>query len=85
MTNSTLKQDWKAEDMSDAAVKALIGKVIIKNGDTTTPDPEKYEMALITKHPETGKVKYERVPVKKVEKIITDARAKEDAEQADKK
>lgn len=80
MTNSTLKQDW-SDGMERSAVKELIGKVMIKNGDTTTPDPEKYEMAMVTKDPSTGKVKYARVAAKDVEKILTAARAKEDAEQ----
>jgi len=77
MTNSTLKQDWK-DGLDLSKVKELTGKVMIKNGDTTTPDPEKFEMAVVSKVGE--KIKYRRLPVKEVEKLLQEARAKEDAE-----
>jgi len=78
MTNSTLKQDW-SENLSLEEVKALVGKVMIKNGDTTTPDPEKYEMAVVSRGSD-GKVRYRRLASSVVEKILADARAKEDSE-----
>lgn len=77
MTNSTLKQDWN-DNLSMDEIKALVGKVMIKNGDTTTPDPEKYEMAVLEMI--DGKIKYRRMKAKEVGKILTEARAKEDAE-----
>lgn len=78
MTNSTLKQDWK-ETFSSQQVKDLVGKVMIKNGDTSTPDPEKYEMAIVEKLP-SGAVKYRRVAAKDVKVILDAAKAKEEAE-----
>jgi len=78
MTNSTLKQDW-SDNLSLDQVKELVGKVMIKNGDTTTPDPEKYEMAVVSKGND-GKISYQRVPATQVAKILADARVKEDAE-----
>lgn len=77
-TTSTLKQDWN-DGLTGDQVKELAGKIMIKNGDTTTPDPEKYEMAVVRKTSD-GKVKYSRMPASAVEKILSEARAKEDAE-----
>ena len=53
---------------------------MIKNGDTSTPDGSKFEMAQITKDPSTGKIKYSRMGAKEVEEILVKAKAKEEAE-----
>jgi len=77
-TTSTLKQEWKA-DMPLNAVKELVGKVMVKNGDASTADAEKFEMAVITKG-EDGAILYERVSKEEVDRILTAAKAKEEAE-----
>lgn len=79
LTNSTLKQDWK-EDLPMDKIKELVGKVMIKNGDTSTPDGAKFEMSTITRDPTTGLVQYKRVRKDEVEKILLAAKAKEDAD-----
>lgn len=71
-----LKSDWKA-DLTYDEVKELAAKVVIKNGDTTTPDPEKYEMACVATH--GGKICYRRFKTKEVEKLLNAAKEKEQA------
>lgn len=78
MTNSTLKQDWKA-GMNLETVKELTGKVMIKHGDTTTPDPEKFEMAIVSKVGD--KVSFRRLPNTEVQALLTKATKQEDSEQ----
>lgn len=80
MTNSTLKQDW-SENLTLDELKQLVGKVMIKNGDTTMPDPEKYEMAVVSKNA-AGEVRYRRIPHDVVGEILSTSRAREDAEAA---
>jgi len=78
LTNQTLKQDF-SEGLELDKVKELVGKVMVKNGDMSTPEPEKFEMALIQK--KEGKVTYTRVSKGEVEKIMLAAKTKEEAEQ----
>lgn len=75
-TNSVLKQDWKP-DQTLESLKDLVGKVMIKNGDTTTPDAEKYEVAIITK--EGDRIVHRRMPNSDVEAMLAAAKAKDEA------
>lgn len=76
-TNGVLKQDWK-DSLDEKQAKELTAKVMTKNGDTTTPDPEKYEMAVVTRT--NGQVKYRRMASEEVGTLLNEAKAREDAE-----
>lgn len=76
-TNTTLKADWTA-GLSADKVKDLMGKIMVKHADTTTPDAEKFEMAVVNKV--GGKVQYRRLPVTEVAALLQEARARMDVE-----
>eukprot|EP00452_MALV-II_sp_L67-6_P000170 gene170-187_t len=75
-TDSILKQDWNA-DLSVQQVKELVAKVLMKNSDGT-PDAEKFEWMCVEKGAD-GRIKFKRLSHPEVEKLLKEAKAKEDA------
>jgi len=77
-TDSILKQDWKA-GMTAAQVKALVAKILMKTSDTTTPDGDKYEWAIIEKKKD-GRIAYRRILEKEVVELLKVAAAEKEKE-----
>jgi len=82
-TDSILKADWK-EGMTQAEVKKLIAKVLMKGSDTNSPDGEKYEWALVERTAD-GRIRYKRLTSKEVEELLKEAAKEKEAEEAAKK
>lgn len=76
-TSSILKQDWK-EGMDAKDVKELIAKVLMKNSDGT-PDANNFEWATVETLAD-GNVRYRALGKAEVEKLLKEAKAREEAE-----
>ena len=70
---STLKSDYAQESTLREAL-VLAAKVLGKSMDTTTPDPNKFEVATISRDPETGAVVQRRVEGEELAKILEEAK-----------
>jgi len=77
---STLKSDYAQESTLREAL-VLAAKVLGKSMDTTSPDPNKFEVAVVSRDPETGAVVQRRVEGEELAKILEEAKVFE----ADKK
>ena len=51
-------------------VKKLVAKILMKSSDTTTPEGEKYEWAIVEKTKD-GRIRYRRLGVKEVGEFRT--------------
>ncbi len=75
---STLKTEYQQEcSLKDALL--LAAKVLAKSIDVTTPNTEKFEIAIITKN-ESGQVVQRRVEGEELQKILQDAKVFENNE-----
>lgn len=73
---STLKTEYKQDNNLKEAL-ILATKVLAKSMDTATPDPNKFEIQIITKN-ESGQVVQRRVEGDELKKILDDAKVFED-------
>lgn len=77
-TTNTLKQDWQ-DGLSMKDVKELMSRIVVKNENTSVYDADRYEMAQIS-FGDDGKICYKRLKKDEVNKLLLDAKAKEDAD-----
>lgn len=79
---ATLRADWN-EDLKPQDAKELVAKVLIKTMDTATPDAEKLEFCIIERN-SNGSVRFRRMEKTEVDKLMKEAKKKEDEKDAEK-
>ena len=72
---STLKTDYTQEPTLREAL-VLAAKVLGKSMDTATPDPNKFEIAVVTRD-ESGQVVQRRIEGEELSKILDEAKVLE--------
>jgi 20S proteasome subunit alpha 3 len=76
---SLLKQDYKVDGMDMKEALKLSIKVLSKSMDTTSPNPDKVEIATVTKD-DNGKVVYHVFTKAEIEAALKDAELEKDEE-----